>query len=120
MKKIYCLLAGLTLCLFIAQNAQSLELIQADAGDPVTITVTNSFPFNPFDVSTSVDMAGVTDETAFAVGAFHTMVDQKKSGKQFGMASDSSAMWFIDISETAAEAVAASNSGGFGTGWSKM
>lgn len=121
MKKIFLTIAAVSLCsAFIATNSMAVGLTQANAGDAVTITVTGTAPaFTAFNPSTNVIMKGTTIATEFAVSAYHLQVLAKSSGKAFGMASDSSAMYYLDISPPgtvdSATDVSASDSTAFST-----
>lgn len=123
MKKLAYSLLGLTLCFGMTQMAFAADLAQTAAGDQVTITVTTGNPpFDAFTPSTNVIMDGATSAAGFAAAAYHSQVFQKKSGKEFGMASDSSAMWYNDISAANATAttVASTDSAVFSGNWEKM
>jgi hypothetical protein len=122
MKKIFYVLAGLTFCVAITHNAHALDITQAAAGEAVKLTVLNSPTFDSFNPSTSVIMDGVSQPSQFAVGSYHQQVFQKKSGKAFGMASDSSAVWWLDISadNAAVPAVATSDSTAFTATYTAM
>ncbi len=122
MKKATYLLIGLIMSIYMAHNAYA-AITQDAPGDAVQISTDTGEPtFDNFNPSSNVDMSGAidTDGTEFAIGAFHSMVDEKKSGKQFGMASDASSIFWLDISSTPAEGVDTTNSGAFGSTWTKM
>ncbi len=98
MKKIYLIAACFALSLMIAQGAYALtfdtsggEAIAMDTADPA---------FDPFTPSTNVSMKGRTAVAGFAISAVHDQVLAKKAGKLFGMASDSSAVFWKDVADT--------------------
>lgn len=130
MKKASSILFGMAITLFITQSAFADGVISqtgadatAKAGQPVNVTGTTGPTIDPFSVSTNVVMEGATSATSFALTGYHLQVDQKKSGKMFAMASDSSAMWFADISSTAASTYVVgtgTNSGDLNAAYEKM
>jgi hypothetical protein len=117
MKKILIAIAGLSLCVTYAISANAASLTQTAAGDDVTITVTAGNPaFDAFKPSTNVVMSGATTAASFAVGAYHSQVLGKTSGKAFGMASNANTVFFLDIATTTtAPTITGTNATAFGS-----
>lgn len=123
MKKLIIAIAGLSLCATFAMNANATAFTQSAAGEDVTMTVTGSPAFDPFTPSTNVVISGASVAEAFAVGAYHNQVLNKKSGKAFGMASDANSVYYLDIAtgKTAAGMViTGTNSSAFSGTYTEM
>lgn len=113
MKKIISLTCGVALCSCLISTAFATDYtVTASTGqvsvDSANTDATADVIFNP---SAQVVMSGASEASAFAHGAYHASVVNKAAGKQFAMASDSSAVFFLDISpdgEAAAESIAGS------------
>jgi hypothetical protein len=106
MKKKLIYIAAISIGLFIANNAISADFTVEDSGVvKMDQTGTNNGPDFAFTPSTNVVMTGGTQAAGegFVIGAYHSSVFQKNSGKMFGMASDSPAMYWFDVSDVAAE-----------------
>ena len=125
MKKTFSIAAGLLLCAFtIAGTVHAAAFSQAADGK-VTVSATGvqgakDIEFNP---SSQVKMSGASVSTSFAIAAYHTQANQKKAGQQYGMAAESNALWFKDISATAVTTLSAqttNKASAFGTGWYTM
>ena len=100
MKKALYIICTAALCGFWISNANAVDITQTAAGDPVTLTTANvagdpGFTFNP---STGVIMDGESDETSFAISAYHKATINKASGQAYGMAADVNKLFFMDIS----------------------
>jgi hypothetical protein len=103
MLKALSLLAAITFCLFTSSNVFAVDYSQGDIGTAeanivtiVTAGVADADNIR-FQASAQVRMSGHSVATAFAHGAYHTQVEGKKNGRQFGMASDSSSTFWLDI-----------------------
>lgn len=123
MKKTFSIVAGLLVCAFtIAGTVQAADLTQAADGavtvDAGSVEGAKDIVFNP---SSQVKMSGASETGNFAIAAYHTQAQNKKAGQQYGMASDSNALWFKDISETTADTVDTTKAAdAFGTDWYTM
>jgi lipoprotein signal peptidase len=112
---------------FIATSSMAAVISNtANPGGEITVTSTTTSPDLVFTPSTNVVIQGLTQATGtdFAAQSYHNSVVGKNSGKAFGMASDSSAVSYLDISGlatgTAPTAITASDSSAFGADWTKM
>ena len=119
MKKLLYITFGLFICALSANSANAAALQQAGSGGAVTVVVTSgaaggtvpgakNIDFNP---SSNVNMSGASDSTSWAVAGYHTQADRKANGQQYGMAANSNAMWFRDISTAGFTVVNTTNSG---------
>lgn len=100
MKKIISLTCGVALCSCFVLTAFATDYTIDAATGAVTVDTANTDAtvdviFNP---SAQVVMSGASEQSAFAHGAYHAAVVNKASGKEFAMASDSSAIYYLDIS----------------------
>jgi hypothetical protein len=104
MKKKLIYIAALSFGLFIANNAMSADFSVDGTSGVVSMAqgTGNNGPAFAFTPSTNVTMTGGTQAAGegFAIAAHHSSVFKKNSGKMFGMASDSPAMYWFDISAT--------------------
>jgi hypothetical protein len=100
MKKIISLTCGLALCSYLVSPVFAANYTVDGETGRVTVETgaTDATVDLTFDPSTNVIMTGASEASAFAHGAYHQAVENKDSGKQFAMASDSSAVYFLDIS----------------------
>lgn len=84
---------------FIASSAFATSFSQTAAGDAVTMTVdTGLIPGATnvsFQPSAQVNMAGASETTSFALVSGHEAVRGKEAGQNYGMASDSSNVFWI-------------------------
>lgn len=98
MKKITLFITAAALC-YIAVQAQAVDIVQGNAGEQVTITVNtgliNGAQDVAFDPSAQVLMHGASETTAFSAISGHEAVQGKDAGQNYGMASDSSKVWWI-------------------------
>jgi len=126
MKKLLYITFGLFICALSVNNANAAALTQTGgAGSEVTVVVNTanvpgakSIIFNP---SSNVNMSGASDSTSWALAGYHTQANQKANGQQYGMAANSNAMWFADISTTAAGTITGTTSAAFTSGtWFSM
>jgi hypothetical protein len=103
MKKTLLIAAGILFCVPIAHNALGAMSQDATTG---TVTITAGAVAGAqsitFDPSTNVQMNGNSMATSFAIGAYHSQALRKASGQAYGMAADSSKMYFQDISDSTA------------------
>lgn len=113
MKKGIATLSILIMSMFIAFSANGADYSQAD--NVVTVSAANVTGADniEFQASAQVNIDGVSEETAFAHAASHSQVVGKKNGRQFGMASDNSSIWWLEIETTAVYDVAATTSAQF-------
>jgi len=107
---------------FISVTTASAIQFSAAGGDPVELDTADP-NFDPFTPSTNVSMSGQTAVAGYAANSWHIQVLTKKSGKAFGMSSDSNAVYWADISanDATVEAVDTSDSTYFDANtWTKM
>ena len=100
MKKVLSILSLTALSMFLTSTVYAADTTYTQAENVVTITTTNvpdSDTIN-FQASAQVNFTGVSSPTSFAHAAYHTQVLGKKNGRQFGMATDSSSVFWNDIS----------------------
>lgn len=125
MKKIYPLLTAIAAgCLMtgMAYAADNIDVVQASAGQQVTIAITVAGAPTPlaFNPSTNVNMDGKTGATSFQINAWHQQAAGKAAGQRYGMAADANTMFFTDISTVTAPAdIAGTTSAAFGA-WTTM
>ena len=100
MKKILTLAAIGIFTLSMTQAAHTVVWGWTEGSIPIsTNNVAGTPDFDPFSPSTNVYMMGQTASSGFTIGALHDQVVGKKSGKAFGMASDSNKVYYLDISD---------------------
>lgn len=126
MKKLSLLLASIATLFLIANMATSADIAQVDAGDPVTIAVNTAVVAGAtnvqFDPSAQVLMHGNSVREAFMAVSGHTSVQGKEAGQNYGMASDSSKVWWESAETdqiTNTSTFTATNSAGFTGNWLK-
>lgn len=86
-----------TLIFSFAQAADLDSDLGAQISFPPTLT-SGAAPDFVFKPSPQVDMRGESDATGYAVGAAHHSALGKTDGKEYGMASDSNQVWWVDVS----------------------
>lgn len=122
MKKIIYIALGLFVCALSANNADAAALTQTGgAGSTVNVDAAGvngaqDINFNP---SSNVLMTGVSEANIWKVVSHHTQANTKANGQQYGMHSDSNAMWFQDISGTTG-AASISDTTDFASPWFSM
>lgn len=109
MKKKLIYIAAISLGLFVSSNAIAADFTVTAADDGAVTMASNAANDGPafrFIPSTNIVMDGGTTAAgeSFVVSAYHTSVLAKSSGKGFGMASDTNAMYWIDLSASGAAA----------------
>lgn len=130
MKKGLILVGAAMLTFAICQNAQSAAYVYNKTGPTTTITVApTNIPNSEnivFQNSAQVVMAGSSDLTGYAHSSFHTQVNGKKNGRQFGMSGDVANIFWQDIETTGVvlTSITVTNSSAFphgsGANWAKM
>lgn len=121
MKKVLSILSILVLSLFLAYNAFAANYAQSD--NLVTVSATNVSTADDivFQASAQVAMSGASEATSFAHAAHHNQALGKKHGRQFGMAADTSTIWWDDIEDGTVLTITATSYTVFSTaGWNKM
>ena len=100
MKKVLSILSIIALSMFLTSTVYAADTTYTQDTNVITITANNVTDAEDieFQASAQVNFTGVSSETSFAHAAFHTQVIGKKNGRQFGMAADSSSIWWKDIS----------------------
>jgi len=93
----------------------------ATAGDALTVTVSNVTGASDltFQPSAQVSISCESSATSFAAEAGHDAVQGKDAGQNYGMASDSSTVFWVNAKTTAYDTVSATNSTAFSS-WYKM
>ncbi|WP_419174904.1 hypothetical protein [Desulfosediminicola sp.] len=122
MKKTILALTGLAIFSFMIASSANASSVSGSDGAAVTITATSvtgatSLVFQP---SAKVNMNGATAATAFGINAWHTGSAGKEKGQRYAMASDSSQIFWQDISSTGTPgAVAGTNASAY-SNWNTM
>lgn len=121
MKKRLIILSTIVFSLFLTHNVYAASGDYTQAENIVTIDTTNVTDADDisFQASAQVNISGQSSATSFAHGAYHAQVEGKKNGRQFGMAADSSSIFWQEIETTAVATIDATTSAEF-TGWIKM
>lgn len=121
MKKFSMFMALLAFGIFTSQSSIAAVSDAKTAGAAIVLDATTNVPgssvinFNP---SAQVSISVSSDTTAFAVAGGHDAVQGKDQGQNYGMASDSSNVFWSNAGTTAYATVSASNSSAF-SGWNK-
>lgn len=114
-KTITSFMAILALC-FMASSASAVDAT-ATAGAQLVIAVdTGVIPGATnltFQPSSQVSISASSERTNFAVAAGHDAVQGKEAGQNYGMASDSSNVWWISALATPYAAIDVTNSSYF-------
>lgn len=121
-RKISSLMAILALG-FIASMASATNMNSSSAGGPVAIAVnTTLIPGGTnvtFQPSSQVNIRGTSVRTSFAAISGHEAVKGKAAGQNYGMAADSSNVFWQAAPDTFPSTYANTNSGGFQSGWNR-
>ena len=98
MKKVLSILSIIALSMFVTSTVYAAAYTQADNVVTVDASTVADADDILFQASAQVNFTGVSEATSFAHAAYHTQVIGKKNGRQFGMAADSSSIFWLDIS----------------------
>ncbi len=115
-------LAAIVFCIVTSNNAFAVAYAHPADSNLVTIVTDGVTDADDiiFQASAQVRMSGHSVATAFAHAAYHTQVEGKKNGRQFGMASDSSSTYWQDIETNDVITVTFTTSADFTGNWVKM
>lgn len=93
---------AITVLLFCASMASAANMSQTDAGGAVTVDASNVTGANDviFQPSSQVNISGASEETSFAAISGHQAVAGKEAGQNYGMAADSSNVFWLAAAST--------------------
>ena len=122
-KTITSFMALFALC-FMASYASATDAA-ATGGAALTITVDTSATGIPgasdlvFQPSAQISISVSTVKTSFAATSGHDAVQGKEAGQNYGMASDSSNVFWVSALTTPYAAIDTTNSSFFGSPWNR-